>query len=190
MNVENLIAMLLLEGIMPTGGVKIHVRDEEIDLAEIEGEDLIEILDELSDEEIEEIASEIRHQLSDEQLEELEQLINRDYEEDDLPMLKESSNIALPPVILTTPADGEMCHNFSEFSRGIYETSMMAGAFTGLVNAGLTGDQAFAMLMTKLKHEQDMEMFNAQAEVQKEIKDKELAVQREIQGLKQLLTEE
>ena len=54
----------------------------------------------------------------------------------------------------------------------------------------MTVKQAYDLVVMQLRHAQDLEMFDKQAQLQRDIKEKEVKMQLQINGLKQLLTEE
>ena len=77
-----------------------------------------------------------------------------------------------------------LTHDPYELQVGIKQASYIAGQFTALVNVGLSDKQAFDLIMTQLKHELDVDMFERQAEVQKEIESQKIKLQLQINGLK------
>lgn len=170
-------------------GIKVHINGEEYDLKEVDPNAMESMLDNLSDEEISKLKAEIEEQLSEEEIAQLNAMAN-EYLIPEEEMITEGEGIALPPIILGVPDNGEVAINVESFLKGIDNASTIVGEFTALVNGGLTGSQAYNIVTMNLKHAQEIEMFDKQAELTKVIKEKELEVQLSVQGLKQLLTEE
>ena len=178
-----------------TNGIKIHIRGEELDLNEVDPEYLADLMDEISDEEAEAIEDEIRQQLSPEQNKALDEQLavlgeELKEEEEVKPSNDKDDSIKLPPIYLAVPADGEINHDIPKLMKGIEKGSETVGFFTALVNGGMTGKQAYDLIMTQMKYSHEIVMLEKQAEVQKEMKARELEVQLQIQGLKQLLSED
>ena len=181
--------------ILIQNGIKVHIKGVEYDLSEVNPDDLTRMMDELTDEEVEAVAQEVQDQLDVEDLAQFmddldaEEAMLRGEEKPTLDSSKQNS-INLDPIILAVPDDGMLTHDPYELQVGIKQASYIAGQFTALVNVGLSDKQAFDLIMTQLKHELDVDMFERQAEVQKEIEGQKIKLQLQIQGLKHILEED
>ena len=181
--------------ILIQNGIKVHIKGVEYDLNEVNPDELARMMDELTDEECEAVAKEVQEQLG---VEDLAKFVEElDAEEamlrgEDKPALDNSkqNSINLDPIILAVPDDGVLTHDPYEFQLGIKQASYVAGQFTALVNAGLSDKQAYDLIMAQLKHDLDVDMFERQAEVQKELEGQKIKLQLQIQGLKHILEED
>ena len=180
--------------ILIENGIKVHIKGVEYDLNEIHPDDLARMMDELTDEEAEAVAQEVQDQLGVEDLAKFVEELDAEEEllrGESKPLQDNSkATINLDPIILAVPDDGMFTHDPYELQVGIKQASYIAGQFTALVNAGLSDKQAFDLIMTQLKHELDVDMFERQAEVQKEIEGQKIKLQLQINGLKQILDED
>lgn len=180
--------------ILIENGIKVHIKGVEYDLNEIHPDDLARMMDELTDEEAEAVAQEVQDQLGVEDLAKFVEELDAEEEllRGEVKPLQDNSKatINLDPIILAVPDDGMFTHDPYELQAGIKQASYIAGQFTALVNAGLNDKQAFDLIMTQLKHELDVDMFERQAEVQKEIEGQKIKLQLQIQGLKHILEED
>lgn len=180
--------------ILIENGIKVHIKGVEYDLNEIHPDDLARMMDELTDEEAEAVAKEVQDQLGVDDLAqfvaELDEEEARLKGEEKVLTDNSSSSINLDPIILAVPDDGCLTHDLQEFQLGVRQASFVAGQFTALVNAGLSDKQAYEVIMTQLKHNLDVDMFERQAEVQKEIEGQKIKLQLQINGLKQILDED
>lgn len=180
--------------ILIENGIKVHIKGVEYDLNEIHPDDLARMMDELTDEEAEAVAQEVQEQLGVEDLAKFVEELDAEEEllrGESKPLQDNSkATINLDPIILAVPDDGMFTHDPYELQAGIKQASYVAGQFTALVNAGLSDKQAFDLIMTQLKHELDVDMFERQAEVQKEIEGQKIKLQLQINGLKQILDED
>lgn len=180
--------------ILIENGIKVHIKGVEYDLNEIHPDDLARMMDELTDEEAEAVAQEVQEQLGVEDLAKFVEELDAEEEllrGESKPLQDNSkATINLDPIILAVPDDGMFTHDPYELQAGIKQASYVAGQFTALVNAGLSDKQAFDLIMTQLKHELDVDMFERQAEVQKEIEGQKIKLQLQIQGLKHILEED
>ena len=182
--------------ILIENGIKVHIKGVEYDLNEVEPDELARMMDELTDEEAEAVAKEVQDQLG---VDDLAQFVAEIEEEEralrgePTPSSSSSDNknsINLDPIVLAVPDDGCLTHDIREFQAGIQQGSFIAGQFTALINAGLNDKQAFDLIMAQLKHDLDVDMFERQAEVQKEIEGQKIKLQLQIQGLKHILEED
>ena len=180
--------------ILIENGIKVHIKGVEYDLNEIHPDDLARMMDELTDEEAEAVAQEVQEQLGVEDLAKFVEELDAEEEllrGESKPLQDNSkATINLDPIILAVPDDGMFTHDLYELQVGIKQASYIAGQFTALVNAGLSDKQAFDLIMTQLKHDLDVDMFERQAEVQKEIEGQKIKLQLQINGLKQILDED
>lgn len=180
--------------ILIENGIKVHIKGVEYDLNEVNPDDLARMMDELTDEEAEAIAQEVQDQLGVEDLAKFVEELDAEEEllKGESKPLQDNSKatINLDPIILAVPDDGMLTHDPYELQVGIKQASYIAGQFTALVNVGLSDKQAFDLIMTQLKHELDVDMFERQAEVQKEIEGQKIKLQLQINGLKQILDED
>ena len=180
--------------ILIENGIKVHIKGVEYDLNEVNPDDLARMMDELTDEEAEAVAQEVQDQLGVEDLAKFVEELDAEEEllKGESKPLQDNSKatINLDPIILAVPDDGMLTHDTYEIQLGIKQASYIAGQFTALVNAGLSDKQAFDLIMTQLKHELDVDMFERQAEVQKEIEGQKIKLQLQINGLKQILDED
>ena len=180
--------------ILIENGIKVHIKGVEYDLNEVNPDDLARMMDELTDEEAEAVAQEVQDQLGVEDLAKFVEELDAEEEllKGESKPLQDSSKatINLDPIILAVPDDGMLTHDPYELQVGIKQASYIAGQFTALVNVGLSDKQAFDLIMTQLKHELDVDMFERQAEVQKEIEGQKIKLQLQINGLKQILDED
>lgn len=180
--------------ILIENGIKVHIKGVEYDLNEIHPDDLARMMDELTDEEAEAVAQEVQEQLGVEDLAKFVEELDAEEEllrGESKPLQDNSkATINLDPIILAVPDDGMFTHDPYELQAGIKQASYVAGQFTALVNAGLSDKQAFDLIMTQLKHELDVDMFERQAEVQKELEGQKIKLQLQIQGLKHILEED
>ena len=170
-------------------GIKIHVRGKEIDLNEINPKDLEAMLDELTDEEADAINDEIVAQIGQEQMDAIVAEVME--AEDDEPIHQVGDckdEPVVDPIFLDVPVG--LTHDLEELADGINDASYFSGQFTAYVNSGMTVKQAYDLVVMQLRHAQDLEMFDKQAQLQRDIKEKEVKMQLQINGLKQLLTEE
>ena len=187
--------MTSVKDLLIENGIKVHIKGVEYDLNEIDPDELAKMMDELTDEEAEAVAKEVQDQLG---VDDLAQLVAEVEEEErslrgEAPQPKEDNSkasINLDPIILAVPDDGCVTHDLVEFQEGIAQASYIAGQFTALINAGLSDKQAFDLIMTQLKHAQDVEMFEHQAVAQKELEAQKIKLQLQIQGLKHVLEED
>lgn len=180
--------------ILIENGIKVHIKGVEYDLNEVNPDDLARMMDELTDEEAEAVAQEVQDQLGVEDLAKFVEELDAEEEllkSESKPLQDNSkATINLDPIILAVPDDGMLTHDPYELQVGIKQASYIAGQFTALVNVGLSDKQAFDLIMTQLKHELDVDMFERQAEVQKEIEGQKIKLQLQINGLKQILDED
>lgn len=180
--------------ILIENGIKVHIKGVEYDLNEVNPDELARMMDELTDEEAEAVAQEVQDQLGVEDLTKFVEELDAEEEllKGESKPLQDNSKamINLDPIILAVPDDGMLTHDPYELQVGIKQASYIAGQFTALVNVGLSDKQAFDLIMTQLKHELDVDMFERQAEVQKEIESQKIKLQLQINGLKQILDED
>lgn len=166
-------------------GITINIRGTEFDLQQ-DGDALNEIMDTLTPEEEEDAQRQIMNALgaeTEEQMEEVITTMQANLEDEDFEELTEQP--IMPPFGMNLQD-----YNTCEFTHGIKLGSEVAGEYTALVNAGLTGKQAFELIVDRRNRAHEMEIANKQLETQIRIKELEIDTQLKINGLKSLLTEE
>ena len=177
-----------------TNGIKIHIRGEEIDLNEIDPKELEAMLDELTDEEADAINDEIVAQIGQDTMDaivaevEAEKGLGKD--DGAKPSAKDDKDDddRLEPIMLDVPLG--LTHDLEMLDKGINEASYLSGRYTAYVNAGMSSKQAYELIVMQLKHEHDEVMFEKQAKLQKEIKEKDIKMALQLNGLKNILNED
>ena len=176
-----------------TNGIKIHIRGEEIDLNEIDPKELEAMLDELTDEEADAINDEIVAQIGQDTMDaivaevEAEKGLGKD--EGAKPSAKDDKDEdRLDPIMLDVPVG--LTHDLEMLDKGINEASYLSGRYTAFVNAGMSSKQAYELIVMQLKQEHEEAMFEKQAKVQLEIKEKDIKMALQLNGLKNILNED
>lgn len=176
-----------------TNGIKIHIRGEEIDLNEIDPKELEAMLDELTDEEADAINDEIVAQIGQDTMDaiiaEVEGEKGLVKEEGAKPSKDDKDDDdRLDPIMLDVPVG--LTHDLEQLDKGINEASYLSGRYTAYVNAGMSSKQAYELLVMQLKHEHEEVMFEKQAKVQLEIKERDIKMALQLNGLKNILSED
>ena len=94
----------------------------------------------------------------------------------------------LEPIMLDVPLG--LTHDLEMLDKGINEASYLSGRYTAFVNAGMSSKQAYELIVMQLKHEHEELMFEKQAKVQLEIKEKDIKMALQLNGLKNILNED
>ena len=166
-----------------TNGIKIHIRGEEIDLNEIDPRELEAMLDELTDEEADAINDEIVAQIGQDTMDAIVAEVAKPSAKDD-----KDDDDRLEPIMLDVPLG--LTHDLEMLDKGINEASYLSGRYTAYVNAGMSSKQAYELIVMQLKHEHEELMFEKQAKVQLEIKEKDIKMALQLNGLKNILNED
>ena len=177
-----------------TNGIKIHIRGEEIDLNEIDPKELEAMLDELTDEEADAINDEIVAQIGQDTMDaivaevEAEKGLVKDDGAKQSAKDDKDDDDRLEPIMLDVPLG--LTHDLEMLDKGINEASYLSGRYTAYVNAGMSSKQAYELIVMQLKHEHEELMFEKQAKVQLEIKEKDIKMALQLNGLKNILNED
>ena len=165
-----------------TNGIKIHIRGEEIDLNEIDPKELEAMLDELTDEEADAINDEIVAQIGQDTMDAIVAEVEAEKG------LGKDDDDRLEPIMLDVPLG--LTHDLEMLDKGINEASYLSGRYTAYVNAGMSSKQAYELIVMQLKHEHEELMFEKQAKVQLEIKERDIKMALQLNGLKNILNED
>ena len=159
-------------------GVVVVIRGQEVDLGELTYNEFSELMNSLTDDEIQEVLDQIVEEVGEEGfmkfIVNLQTLVEEELAEEEDGSVREerpkASQGKQQPVILEPvrfiDMNGLFGYDPELVTQGIDEVSIQVGKYMAFVNAGLTNEQAYELITIEAKRAHELAMANKQLELE------------------------